>query len=301
MTYLITGATGLVGQELVKLCLENAINVHYLTTNKSKIKSQNNYKGFYWNPSANEIDERCFEGVTKIIHLAGASIAKRWTDTYKKTIFDSRVKTADILYQSLSKINHQVTHFIGASAIGIYPTKTDKIYDESSNEQASNFLSDVVQVWEKSSDQFSNLGVKLSKIRIGLVLAEKGGAFPQMVAPIKLYAGAAFGSGKQWQSWIHVKDLARLFLYVTHNSLEGTYNAVAPNHVNQNQLIKQAAQTINKPILLPNIPDFVAKLLMGEMSLLLLEGQKVSSQKIIDSGFQFDFPMIKEAVEDILK
>ena len=98
MTYLITGATGLVGQELVKLCLENAISVHYLTTNKSKIKSQDNYKGFYWNPSTNEIDKRCFEGVTKIIHLAGASIAKRWTDVCKKTIFDSRVKTADILY-----------------------------------------------------------------------------------------------------------------------------------------------------------------------------------------------------------
>ncbi|ALJ04432.1 NAD-dependent epimerase [Pseudalgibacter alginicilyticus] len=300
MRILITGATGLIGQEIVNQCHKKDIDVNYLTTSKAKISTVKNYQGYYWNPKKNEIDTNCFDGVETIIHLAGASISKRWTKAYKKEIIFSRVKTTELLINSLKDIQHQVRHVISSSAIGIYPDSQTNYYDENFEEVGDSFLSLVVQKWEAAVDGFLNLKIKVSKIRTGLVLSNKGGALPQIVKPIKFGLGASFGTGKQWQSWIHIKDLGRLFLFVTKNELEGVFNGVSPDTISNHEFTKIAAHVIDSPLFMPNIPKSVMKFVLGDMFILLFLSQRVSSKKIEDKGFQFRFHHLKPALEDLL-
>ena len=300
MTVLITGATGLIGQKIVNQCHAEGINVHYLTTSKSKLSTEANYKGFYWNPRTNDIDHKCFEGVTAIINLVGASISKRWTDSYKKEILESRTKTAQLLQDSIKAHNYTIEQVISASAIGIYPTSLTNYYDETHTEVSSSFLGAVVEEWETAVDGFNTIGCKVAKIRIGLVLAKDGGALPEIIKPMKFGAGAAFGDGKQWQSWIHVEDLAALFVYALQNNFEGIYNGVAPNPVSNQELTKAAASVLDRPLFLPNIPKFPMKLALGDMHMLLFESQRVSSQKIEAEGFHFKYANLKPALEDLL-
>lgn len=301
MTILITGATGLIGQEIVKQCHAEGINVHYLTTSKSKLSTDTNYKGFYWNPNNNEIDHTCFEGVSAIINMVGASISKRWTASYKKEILESRTKTAQLLQDTIKTHNYSIYQVVSASAIGIYPTSLVNYYEEDNTEISESFLGKVVHEWEAAVDGFKSLGCKVAKIRIGLVLAEEGGALPEIVKPIKFGAGAAFGSGEQWQSWIHVEDLAALFVFALQNNFEGIYNGVAPNPVSNEELTKAAASVLSRPLILPNIPKFAMKLVLGEMHILLFESQRVSSQKIEATGFNFKFANLRPALEDLLE
>lgn len=300
MTVLITGATGLIGQEIVKLCHAQEITVHYLTTSKSKLSTEDNYKGFYWNPNTNEIDHNCFNGVSAIINLVGASISKRWTDKYKKEILNSRTKTAQLLQDTIIKHGYEIEHVVSASAIGVYPTSLTNYYEEDSKQVSGTFLGKVVEQWETAVDGFKTLGSMVAKVRIGLVLAKDGGALPQIVKPIRFGAGAAFGDGKQWQSWIHVQDLADIFMYLLQHQLEGVYNAVAPNAVTNKELTKVAANVLKRPLILPNIPKFVMRLALGEMHILLFESQRVSSQKIENKGFNFTYANLRPALEDLL-
>lgn len=300
MRVLITGATGLIGQEMVKLCHEKDIKVNYLTTSKSKIVQEENYKGFYWNPKAKEIDADCFKGVDTIVHLAGATVSKRWTPSYKKEILSSRTETTALLVNTLKELTHTVKQVVSASAIGIYPDSLINYYDESHNEISSSFLGQVVSVWEQASDEFLKLNITVSKIRIGLVLSNKGGALMEIVKPIKFGLGAAFGNGKQWQSWIHIHDLANLFLYVLQNNLSGVFDGVAPNPTSNSELTKTAASVLHKPLFMPNIPKFFMKLILGEMHILLFESQRVSSKKIADEGFLFKFNYLEPALNNLL-
>ncbi|AUC77340.1 TIGR01777 family oxidoreductase [Olleya sp. Bg11-27] len=297
MRILITGATGLIGTEIVKQCHENNIAVNYLTTSQSKVSNSENYKGFYWNPSNNQIDKDCLDEVDAIIHLVGASISKRWTEAYKKTILLSRIQTSQLLFDTLKNTPNQVKQIVSASAIGIYPNSLTNYYTEDTTEVSSSFLGQVVEQWEQAVDAFSTLNIMVSKIRIGLVLSSKGGALPEMAKPIKFGMGAAFGSGKQWQSWIHVTDLANLFLHVLTNRLEGVYNGVAPNPETNSYLTKAIAKQLKRPLLLPNIPEFVMNLILGEMHILLFESQRVSCQKTEDSGFNFSHYNLHSALQ----
>lgn len=300
MTVLITGATGLIGQEIVKQCHAQGITVHYLTTSKSKLNKEENYKGFYWNPNANEIDHNCFNGVSAIVNLVGASISKRWTNSYKKQILDSRTKTAKLLQDTIIKHKYEVDYVVSASAIGVYPTSLTNYYEEDSTKVSKTFLGEVVEQWEGVVDGFKTLGFKVAKVRIGLVLAKDGGALPEIVKPIRYGAGAVFGDGKQWQSWIHVQDLASIFMHALQYQLEGIYNGVAPNAVTNKELTKVAASVLKRPLILPNIPRFVMRLVLGEMHILLFESQRVSSQKIEDKGFNFTYANLRPALEDLL-
>jgi len=300
MTVLITGATGLIGREIVKQCHDKGFNVHYLTTSKSKLATESNYKGFFWNPNNNEIDHSCFDGVSTIINLVGASISKRWTKPYKKEILESRTKTAQLLQDIIRLYNYNIKHVVSASAIGIYPSSFTNYYDEAYDQNSDSFLGTVVAQWEDAIDGFKELGCKVAKIRIGLVLARQGGALPEIIKPIKFGAGAAFGNGKQWQSWIHVTDLANIFLHVVAHKLEGVYNGVAPNAVTNSELTKTVAKVLHRPLIMPNIPTPLMKLILGEMHMLLFESQRVSSDKIKAKGFYFKYANLKPALIDIL-
>jgi uncharacterized protein len=299
MRVLITGATGLVGNEITELLLKNGMKVNYLTTSEDKIQHQPNYRGYYWNPTEGIIDENCFIDVESVINLAGANISERWTSQYKEEIVESRTNAINLLYNALKNNPNQVKHFITASAIGVYPSDLDVTYSEEFTGFDNSFLSNVVVKWEDAASQIERLGIKVCKIRIGLVLSIHGGALPKMSKPIRMGIGAAFGSGKQWQSWIHIKDLAEIFLFTLENQLSGVFNAVAPNPVTNTQLVKEIAQVLDVPVLLPNVPRFVLKLILGEMHSLLFESQKVSSQKIQDEGFDFQFEDLDFALKNL--
>lgn len=299
MKILITGATGLIGQKLVSLLLDKGHVVNYLTTSKHKIISKPNCFGYHWNPYENVIDENCLINVNVIIHLAGASISKRWTKQYKQEIIESRINSAALLFKTLKNNPHQVQQIISASGTAIYPESDLIAYDESTKLTDDSFLATVVKKWEESVDVFQQLGIKVCKLRTGVVFANNGGALPEMVKPIKMGFGAIMGNGKQIQSWIHCNDLVNLYYFVFQNQLEGVINAVAPHPVSNAELTKTIAKTIHKPLFLPNIPQFIMKLILGEMSFLLFSSKKVSSEKIQKLGFQFRFPTCKEALADL--
>jgi uncharacterized protein (TIGR01777 family) len=300
MKVLITGATGLVGKELVSLLLDKGISINYLTTSQDKIQDKENYKGFLWNPDKAEIDKSSILDVDSIIHLAGATISKRWTPEYKKEILDSRVLSTNLLYDTLKHNAHNVTHFIGASATGIYPNSLTKVYSEESTNKDDSFLSTVVQKWEAAEDRISSLNLKVAKIRTGLVLSGEGGVLKELAGPTKLGLGAAFGSGKQIQSWIHHSDLVGIYYCILENQLTGIYNAVAPHPVSQEDLVKTIAEVLGKPYIMPNIPRFAMKLALGEMHKLLFDSQNVSAKKIISSGYQFEYLSLNKAIANCL-
>lgn len=301
MRVLITGATGLVGQQIVKRCHENEIAVNYLTTNKSKIENRDNYQGFFWNIANQEIDSACFKKVDAIIHLAGATVSKRWTPEHKEEILLSRTKSTQLLINALKGESHTIKQVVSASGVSVYPDSLINYYDENFKNRDVSFLGDVVNAWEKAVNGFSSLSIPVSKIRIGLVLSNKEGALPQMVKPIKVGFGSAFGSGKQWQSWIHIQDLADMFLFVVKNKLNGVYNGVSPNPVTNKELTKTIAKVLRKPLILPNVPKSIMKLVLGEMHVLLFASQRVSSKKIESKGFYFEFHHLKPALENLLR
>lgn len=300
MKVLITGATGLVGQELVQLLHNSGHTVHYLSTRKNALKSEENYKGFYWNIKEQYIDTNCFEDVEKIIHLAGARVAERWTVSYKQEILTSRTASGELLLSSLKTIDHNVKHFVSASGISIYKDSLTEVYTEESQDFDTTFLAEVVKAWEAKADEFNELGIQVSKIRIGVVLAENNSALQKMEKPIRLRVGSVFGSGKQWMSWIHLQDLAALFEYVLQYNLEGVFNATAPNPTTNKLITKAIAKQIDKKLILPDTPKFVMQLILGEMHTLLFDSQQVSSEKIQQSGFKFKFPKLEEALSDLL-
>lgn len=299
MRVLITGATGLVGKNITRLFHEKGINVSYLTTSKDKIQKIENFRGYYWDPKKGEIDVHCLEGVGAIINLAGASVFQPWTKKNKRAILQSRLDSLKLLYKTLKENEHTVAQLASASAIGIYPSSYQKMYYEDASETSEGFLGQVVQKWEAAAEEFNQINLRVAKVRTGLVLANEGGALPQMLRPLKYGLGTSLGTGKQWQSWIHIDDLARIFLHIIENGLTGTYNAVAPNPVTNKQFIEQLADVMGKKVWLPKVPAFAIKTLMGEMSSLVLASQLVSSDKIEKTGFSFHYVNLKQALDNL--
>lgn len=302
MKVLISGATGLVGTELVKKYLNQGVNVNFLTTKKAKINQFQGAKGFYWDISNNDIDLNCFEEVNSIIHLSGASISKPWTSSYKKKILSSRIDTTLLLYNSIKKLgtSHKIKNIVSASAIGVYPSD-DKIQTENTITSPKSFMEQVVLLWEKELMAFESLKIKVAKLRLGLVLTKKGGVLGPLKILAKFGLSAAFGSGSQGQSWIHIDDTVRMFIEATKNKWEGNFNAVSPNPVTQTDFINAIAKGMNRPFFLPPIPKFLVRLAVGEMSNLVLDSHWISSEKVTRKGFEFIYLDINNALESLLK
>ena len=297
-TVLITGGSGLVGTELSQLLTSAGYKVTHLSRNPT----QKHYQTFYWDVKKGEIDDEAIQTADAIIHLAGAGVSdKRWSDAWKKEIYDSRIDSTKLLREKVKELNPNLRHFISASAIGLYGWDTgDKLVDEST-EKGEGFLADVVEDWEKEVKEFEKLQIKTSKVRIGIVLSEKGGALVEMVKPIRFGVGAPLGSGNQYMSWIHIKDLCGIFSHLLQNSIEGVFNGVAPNPKTNKAFTKSVASQLKKPLWLPNVPKFALRLIVGEMSDILVGGNRVSSKKIEDTGFNFQFAALDDALQDLLQ
>jgi uncharacterized protein (TIGR01777 family) len=283
---LLAGATGFIGKELIKVLQKNN-EIRILTRHKDSMEQ--NY--FYWNPDKNEVDTKAFEGVTHIINLCGAGIAdKNWTSSRKKELELSRTLPASFLFAHRN-LMPELKQYISASGINCYDFNNEsKIYDEE-DPIASDFVSTLVKKWEESADQFSSICPVL-KLRISFVISDLGGAVKKLEAPIKMGFGAAIGTGKQAIPWIHLQDLCSLFEFGVENKLEGVYNANAGNSDNKEMTVL-IAKKLKKRLWLPNIPAFVMKLILGELSVLVLKGIKASNQKIVAKGFKFKYSKIE--------
>ncbi len=296
---LITGGTGLVGKALSKRLLAQGHEVRILTRTP---RAGSAVSQFYWNVEKQEIDEAAFEGVEHIVHLAGTGVADtRWTDERKKEIIASRVDSMKLITRVIKKKNSALKSFVGASAIGIYGmTTSEKIYTEN-DPAGQDFLSEVCVLWENSYTEIASLAQKTCILRIGVVLSEQGGALKRLLPLFKFGLGSAVGSGKQYMPWIHLDDMVAIIDESLFNKdYNGVYNAAAPEPITSKQFSAQLAKSLGKPFFMPNVPAFLLKLLFGKMANVLLEGSRVSSQKLINEGFYFKYPTLRNALSQII-
>lgn len=293
---LVTGGTGLIGKKLCEILRNKGYKVAILSRNQHT--KPNSY---YWNAETRHIDTKAIVETDYIIHLAGEGIAdKRWTPQRKNDLINSRVETANLLYEKVKELNPNLKGFIAASGIGYYgATTSEKIYEEN-DAPGEDFISEICEVWEKASLQFDAINIRTVIFRTGVVLSKEGGALEKLSKPIKLGVGAPIGSGEQYIPWIHLNDLCNMYVEaIENNEIKGIYNAVAPEHVTNKSLTKIIANKLNKPLWLPNIPAFVIKLLLGKMAIIILEGSRVSSEKIMATGYKFKFSTLHEALENL--
>jgi len=294
---LLTGGTGLLGSHLTQLLLDKGYKVSHLSRATGK---DPRVKTYLWDVEKNVIDANCIDGVDTIVHLAGAGIAeKRWTDERKKQMIDSRTCSIGLIYEVLRNKGHHVTSVISASATGYYSDRGDELLTEDSL-PAHDFLGRCCVEWEAAVDAGDVLGLRVLKLRTGVVLSKEGGALQKMAMPVKFGFGSPLGSGKQWIPWIHWRDVAAMYIYsIEHKNMKGVYNMVAPNPVTNKQLTHAVAKQLHRPLWAPNVPAFALKLFLGEMSTIVLGSTKVSAQKIEDSGFKFEYPELQEALKEI--
>lgn len=294
---LIAGATGLVGEQLISKLLADGHQVSILARKKT---SKKDVKVFSWDVYKQIIDNSALEGIDTIINLTGEGIAdKPWTEERKQQIIDSRVKAAELIFKAVKETNSSIESYISASAVGLYGDRADEILEEDSL-PGTGFMPDCCLAWEKAADQGIALGIRVVKIRIGIVLSEKGGALATMEKPIRYFAGAALGSGQQWMPWIHMDDLVNIFIKaVNDKNMFDAYNASAPSPVTNETFTKTLAKVLGRPTWPFNVPRFVLRMLLGEMSILPLISTNTSAQKILNTGFQFRYLNLEEALKAI--
>ncbi|WP_291072280.1 TIGR01777 family oxidoreductase [Empedobacter sp. UBA5637] len=295
MNILLTGGSGLIGSELTKILIKNGHQVRILTREK-----EIEHPFYHWEKDT--IDEKVFENLDGIIHLAGSLIAKRWTNSYKKEIFSSRVDTANLLFEYVKKLNIDLKFFISASGTAYYGQITsNKIFKES-DEPNIDFLGKVCVAWENAAYQFEKIGARVVCLRTSFVLSKNGEGFKLLKKPIQLGVGANLGNGKQWMPWIHITDLKQMYAEAVDNDkIKGSYNASSPQYINHSEFNHTLARKMNKPFFIPNIPAFVMKLALGEMSSLVLNGSRIDATKIQETGFKFQYPTLEKALEELIE
>ncbi|MEC9108730.1 MAG: TIGR01777 family oxidoreductase [Bacteroidota bacterium] len=300
MKVLITGATGLIGSQIIEDCIKSNISVNFLTTSRRKIIKSDMVNGYYWNPSKKVIDLDCFIDIDTIIALSGSSIFSLWTRKRKKEIISSRVLSLEFLKESIENNDIKISQLISASGISLYPDSLKIKYDENESTFDDSFLSNVIMKWETAANSFSTIGVKVSIVRIGLVLSKKAGVLKQTIMPMKFGFGIIFGSGNQIQSWIHINDLSRIFLFIMQKKIEGNYNAVSNNNLTNLEFTRTISSNYSRAIFNIKIPKIFFSLIFGEMHEILFKSHNISSRKIQNLGFRFKFENLDYAVKNLI-
>jgi TIGR01777 family protein len=303
-TILISGGTGLIGSAITELLINQGFNVIILTRNTRKYIDRGQVKYVHWDPQRNIIDATVFDHADYLIHLAGEGVAdKRWTQNRKNEILQSRVGSAQFLVTCLRKYPNKIKSVLAASAIGWYgpdPAAPNSNPFQESTPSYRDFLGTTCKKWEDALHEFETLNKRLVILRTGIVLSKNGGAYPQFKKCIGPGITAILGSGKQMISWIHINDLASIYSYALMNSsLKGVYNAVAPSPVSNEQLIRNIESIKKRRQIKLHIPEFILKVVLGELSIEVLKSCTVSSAKITNSGFQFKFPSIQQAIDNL--
>lgn len=294
-TVAITGGTGLIGTYLSKKLLEKGYAVIVLSRHA---KHNSTFQSSVFDVEHNNIDVSAILSANYIIHLAGANIGeKRWTETRKKEIIDSRVSVSSVIFDIISHNPNSLQAFISASAIGYYgAVSNQKIYTESDT-NCNDFLGETCKKWEQSADAFQDIGIRTVQLRTGIVLTKNGGALRKMKLPILLGLGSPIGNGKQYMPWIHIEDLCNMYIKaIEDTSMKGAFNAVAPEHITNTYCMKTLSEVYAKPFWFPNVPSVFFKIVYGKMSEMILQGSRVSSEKIQTFGFSFAFPNFKQAL-----
>lgn len=297
---LITGGSGLVGTRLTEILLEKGYNVSHLSRKQDLTHKVKKYR---WDPSNNFIDLSSLQNVDHIIHLAGAGVAdKRWTNERKAEILNSRIDSTKVLFETLSMNGQNVKSVISASAIGYYGFSSSKKIFEEKDKPSNDFLANVTKLWEDEVDKINQLNIRTVKLRIGVVLTNKGGALPKIVMPIKLFVGSSLGSGEQIVSWIDLDDLCNMFVYAIENSnMNGAYNAVAPNPISYSELTEIIGKVLNRPIWPISVPRFLLKIAVGEMEVVVSESCNVRNKRIAEeTDFKYRFTNVLDCLKEYL-
>lgn len=305
---LISGGTGLIGKKLTRHLIDNDFEVIILSRKKN-ISSENPKISYsFWDIKKQIIDEKVVSKANYIIHLAGAGVMdKKWTEEYKKEIVESRTDSSALLIKTLKAISHNLKAFISASAIGWYGEDSSPLIHKDgfieSDSPDNSFLGETCVMWETSVEPITEMGIRLVKLRTGIVLSNEGGAFKEFKMPLNFGTAGILGNGKQIVSWIHIDDICRMYIEaINNNEMNGAYNAVAPAPVTNKKLIIQTAEKLRHKFYVPiHVPTFALKLFLGKRSVEILKSSTVSDKKIKSTGFTFLYPTIEAALDDLTK
>ena len=291
---LITGGSGLIGRRLSLLLKSRGYEVRILSRSNNP---KNNYKTFVWNVSEQYINDSAFEGLNHIIHLAGAGIAdKRWSEKRKKEIIASRVASTNLLYNSVKRLKTPLNSFISASATGYYGAVTSETIFEEKDKPAKDFLGKVCSLWEDSIFQFNEIKIRTVALRTGIVLSKDGVALKKMKTPVI----TSLGNGKQYMPWIHIDDLCELYIKaIEDEQFKGAFNAVSSEHISNLSFSKKISKIFNYPFLAIGAPSFILQIVFGEMSTIILNGSRISANKIKQAGFKFKFENLEKALNNL--
>lgn len=300
MKIAIAGGSGFVGTALIDELSKENHDIYILTRHPEKLKKQTNLTYISWLTKGAH-PEKHLAGLDVFINLAGESLnSGRWTPERKRRIVESRVEASKEMNRIISMLPDKLSVIINASAVGYYGISDDETFTETSGSVGDDFLARTVQLWEKEAAKSSSYSNRLVLTRFGVILGEKDGALPMMVLPYKLFGGGKMGKGNQWLSWIHIHDVVRAIIFCMNDQrIEGPVNFTAPNPVQMDTFGKTIGAVLHRPHWFP-VPPFFLKKLLGEMSILVLEGQNVLPTKLKDEGFTFSFPTLKEALQNIL-
>ncbi|KKK36547.1 multidrug MFS transporter [Mesobacillus campisalis] len=299
MKIVIAGGTGLIGRHLTGHLIKQGHEVMILS--RSPKKTGNSSLHYVrWLNEGDQPDKE-LEGAEAFVNLAGTTINSRWTSKGKEAIVQSRLKAVSEIHRIISKLALKPAVLINASAIGYYGTSEEETFTENAGTPGVDFLADTVIQWEEAAAKTEQLGVRIVLCRFGVVLDQAEGALPKMVTPYNMFAGGTIGTGRQWLSWIHIEDVSRALGFVLEQeAISGPVNFTAPHPVQMKTFGKELASVLNKPHWLP-VPGFALKMLLGEMSLLVLEGQRVLPEKLLAHGFEFNYPTLHGALTEIFK
>lgn len=299
--HLVTGATGMVGIELVAQLRAAGHEVRTLTTRIGQSPDANIQ---YWSPDTDVLDPEVLRGVSVVHHLAGASVSEKWTAAHRRDILTSRQKGTDLLVDRLRSLpaEERPHTVVCASAVGIYPDQAVDTPQLTENDgHGTGFLAEVVRHWELATDQFRTLGIRTVQLRIGIVLGQ-GGALSAMLPLFRAGLGSPLGSGQQWMPWIHVEDLAAAFVHAANlESMDGVYNAVGVAPATNRDFSAALARVLNKPFWAPAPPAFLLRLVLGNRSVLVLGSTPASSEKLRATGFAHRFTDLDAALASVVK
>lgn len=296
---LIAGGTGLLGMRLSHLLKEKGHQVFHLSR-KQNLNAT--FPAYQWDLEKQYIDPAVMEKAEVIINLAGAGVADaRWTDARKQLIIDSRVDSALLLKSFIENKKTPARAYLSASAVGYYGNRGDQLLKETDPPGEEGFLAESVIAWEKAIDQVAETGIRTVAFRIGIVLSTKGGALEKMLLPFQFFNGTYFGDGSMYYSWIHIDDIANMFIEAVDNeAYRGYYNGVGPHPATNKEIILACKKALEKPAIILPAPAIVLRTAMGEMADMILDSTRVSSEKIERAGFQFQFPELLPAIKDLL-